>query len=234
MASVTLLTGGSVPKGLESHTKERKVIRITDIARKKNSMTNNEKLEKIKKLADDMYYAAANLGPNVGSGERLRKTMEEYHKFIIHEYNKEEPVSEDFETALEKKVREAQDWTYIEEEGGECPLYEEFGADDLEEFARWGAEWVRNNEKEPISKELTDEIKLWFKQWSENEMEWSREDIWDTAEHFANWQKQQMMKDAITGQLENGDDYLRIKCLSASCRPQDDGKLIKFIIIKED
>ena len=72
-------------------------------------MTDNEKLEKIKKLADDMYYAAANLGPNVGSGERLRKTMEEYHKFIIHE----------------------------------C-------------------------KEEPVSKELTDEIKLWFKQWSEN------------------------------------------------------------------
>ena len=54
-------------------------------------MTTEDKLEKIKKLADDMYYAAAYLGPNVGSGERLRKTMEEYHKFIIHEYNKEEP-----------------------------------------------------------------------------------------------------------------------------------------------
>lgn len=165
-----------------------------------------EEVEKIKKLADAMYYAAQNLTTDAS---RLHKAMDEYHKFIIYEYHKEEPtipeivdehfdemlreepVSEDFETALEKKVREAQDWTYIEEEGGECPLNEEFGADDLEEFARWGAEWVRNNEKEPVSKELTDEIKSWLKQWSENEMEWSREDIWDTAEHFANWQKQQ-------------------------------------------
>ena len=54
-----------------------------------------------------------------------------------------EPVNEDFETALEKKVREAQDWTYIEEESGEYPLNEEFGADDLEEFARWGANWYK-------------------------------------------------------------------------------------------
>lgn len=54
-------------------------------------MTTEEKLEKIKKLADDMYYAAANLGTTVGSGEYLSKTMEEYHKFIIHEYNKDEP-----------------------------------------------------------------------------------------------------------------------------------------------
>lgn len=57
-------------------------------------MTTKEKLEKIKKLADDMYYTAANLGPNVGSGERLRKTMEDYHKFIIHEFNKEEPKND--------------------------------------------------------------------------------------------------------------------------------------------
>ena len=55
----------------------------------------------------------------------------------------EEPVNKDFETALEKKVREAQDWTYIEEEGGECPLNEEFGADDLEDFAKWGANWQK-------------------------------------------------------------------------------------------
>ena len=52
-------------------------------------------------------------------------------------------LEEDFEIALEKKVREAQDWTYIEEEGGECPLNEEFGACDLEEFAKWGANWQK-------------------------------------------------------------------------------------------
>ena len=62
-------------------------------------MTTEEKLEKIKKLADDMYYAAANLGPNVGSGERLRKTMEDYHKFIVREFNEEEPVNEDLDNA---------------------------------------------------------------------------------------------------------------------------------------
>lgn len=65
----------------------------------------------------------------------------------LHEYMKdfmkEESVSEDFEIALEKKVREAQDWTYIEEFGGECPLSEEFGAYDLEKFARWGANWKK-------------------------------------------------------------------------------------------
>jgi hypothetical protein len=61
----------------------------------------------------------------------------------IIDSSQEEPINKDFEIALEKKVREAQDWTYIEEYGGECPLNVEFGAYDLEEFARWGANWQK-------------------------------------------------------------------------------------------
>lgn len=38
-----LPTGGSVPKVLESHTKGRKAIRIIDIVRKENSMTEEQK-----------------------------------------------------------------------------------------------------------------------------------------------------------------------------------------------
>lgn len=54
MASVTLPTGGSVPKGLESHTKERKEIRIIDIARKENSMTDVEIPESIKIITKEI------------------------------------------------------------------------------------------------------------------------------------------------------------------------------------
>ena len=57
-------------------------------------MTDKEKLERIKKLADGMYYAAQYLTTDAS---RLRKAMEEYHKFIIYEYNKQEPASEDLE-----------------------------------------------------------------------------------------------------------------------------------------
>ena len=46
MANALQLIGGSVLKDLESHTKERKVIRITDIARKESNMTNE--VQKIK------------------------------------------------------------------------------------------------------------------------------------------------------------------------------------------
>ena len=51
MASVTLPTGGSVPKGLESHTKERKEIRIIDIVRNEIKMKISEV---IKELVDEM------------------------------------------------------------------------------------------------------------------------------------------------------------------------------------
>ena len=55
-------------------------------------MTDKEKLEKLMKLADTMYYAAQNLTTDAS---RLHKAMDEYHKFIIYEC-KEELVSEDF------------------------------------------------------------------------------------------------------------------------------------------
>ena len=51
-------------------------------------MTTEEKLEKLKKLADAMYYAAQYLTTDASS---LRKTMEDYRQFIINEYHKEEP-----------------------------------------------------------------------------------------------------------------------------------------------
>ena len=59
-------------------------------------MTDKEKLIKIKSLADKMYYAAFNLTTDASL---LRKAMKEYRQFIIHEYCKEEPVSEDLEKA---------------------------------------------------------------------------------------------------------------------------------------
>jgi len=57
-------------------------------------MTEKKKLKEIKKLADAMYYAAFNLTTDTSL---LRKAMNEYHQFIVHEYHKEEPVSEDLE-----------------------------------------------------------------------------------------------------------------------------------------
>lgn len=58
-----------------------------------------DKIAKIKKLADAMYYAAQHLTTDAS---RLHKAMDEYHKFIIHEYHKEEPVCDDLDKAARK------------------------------------------------------------------------------------------------------------------------------------
>jgi hypothetical protein len=55
-------------------------------------MTDKEKLLRIKKLADEMYRAAQYLTTDAS---HLHKAMDEYHQFIVHDYHKEEPVSED-------------------------------------------------------------------------------------------------------------------------------------------
>lgn len=68
-------------------------------------MTDKEKLEKLKKLADAMYYAAQHLTTDAS---RLHKAMDEYHKFFIHEC-KEEPVSEDLDSFA---IKYAQDKPY--------------------------------------------------------------------------------------------------------------------------
>ena len=60
-------------------------------------MTDKAKLEKLKKLADKMYYAAMYLTTDAS---RLHKAMDEYHQFIIHEC-KEEPVSEELKKEIE-------------------------------------------------------------------------------------------------------------------------------------
>ena len=49
-------------------------------------MTTEDKLLKLRKLADAMYYAAQYLTTDAS---RLHKAMDEYHKFIIHEWREE-------------------------------------------------------------------------------------------------------------------------------------------------
>lgn len=53
-------------------------------------MTDKEKLEKIKMLADEMYYRMQNLTTDTSG---IRKAMYDYHQFIINEYYKEESVN---------------------------------------------------------------------------------------------------------------------------------------------
>lgn len=52
---------------------------ILEMARYKN-----EKMGKMKCLADEMYFRMQTLSTDL---RPLRKAMEDYHNFIIHEYN---------------------------------------------------------------------------------------------------------------------------------------------------
>lgn len=44
----------------------------------------NEKLDKMRRLADEMYFRMKTLSTDL---RPLRKAMEDYHNFIIHEYD---------------------------------------------------------------------------------------------------------------------------------------------------
>ena len=80
-------------------------------------MTDKEKLEKLKKLADAMYYAAFNLTTDASL---LRKAMEEYHQFLIYKYYKEEPVSKNLEEEIEEYWKNAPTGTVY------FPMWEHF------------------------------------------------------------------------------------------------------------
>lgn len=49
-------------------------------------MTDKEKLQQMKGLADGMYYAAMYMTTDAS---KLRKSMEKYHQFIIYHYYEE-------------------------------------------------------------------------------------------------------------------------------------------------
>ena len=191
-------------------------------------MTTEDKLEKIKKLADDMYYAAANLGPNVGSGERLRKTMDEYRQFIINEYHKEEPVSEDLEQAINTYLA-----TYFggEKEKQEWPFITKM----VIHFAEW--------QKEQDKQWLAEEYKHIFAQGRDSMKQQildSNTTLQRTFELGKQEMKQQMMKEAVNGtfsfgELADGTPIDSIFVLDKEARSKYKvGDKVKLLIIKEE
>jgi hypothetical protein len=119
-----LLTGGSVPKGLESPMKKRKVIRIIDIVRKENDMTDKEKLDAIRaeihRLVDVRGYD--------------REMANDLFAFMDSLPNK--PVSEGLEEAAKLHVIETRDEDVVWDENARCAMLD-FKA---------GAEWQQEKE----------------------------------------------------------------------------------------
>lgn len=102
-------------------------------------MTEKEKLEKLKKLANAMYYAAQYLTTDASG---LHKAMEEYHKFIINEYHKEETVSEDLENAADECAEKAYPYT-----GGTKGIICETSKPIFKKGFKAGAQWQKEKDE---------------------------------------------------------------------------------------
>lgn len=101
-------------------------------------MTDKEKLEKLKKLADAMYYAAQHLTTDAS---RLHEAMDEYHQFIINEYHKEEPSIDDLEKASKEWLKSQLDKSYANY--GEAKMMEltHFDGYSMLDAIEFGAKW---------------------------------------------------------------------------------------------
>ena len=114
-------------------------------------MTDKEKLEKIKSLADKMYTSMQYLTSDT---RPIRKAMEEYHSFIVHEYHKEEPVSEDVEKAAKHHLYSniLYDDVYVGNPTDE----------DCIEMFKAGTEWKKQQIKDKVLIWLNNNVGDWI------------------------------------------------------------------------
>jgi hypothetical protein len=224
-------------------------------------MTDKEKLKKLKKLADAMYYAAQYLTTDAS---RLHKAMDEYRQFIIHELREEsvseqnlsnvegtlknwkEPVSEDLEAAAIEICSKVLKGETITIDGYECVVLS-----DAEECFKAGAEWQKRKDSASVSEDLEEASKEWLRPQLDKSyadygeikmMELTRFDgyaMLDAIEFGAKLKEQQMMAKAIDGyvieDIEEGcGDFL----LSAEYLPKSmglkDQQRVKVIVIKKN
>ena len=143
-------------------------------------MTEKEKLEKIKRLADAMYNKMAYLTSDT---RPIRQEMEDYHNFIVHEYNKDEQVDKpiDFEQELYNYFGQVKDFTL-------CMRI-------AKRFYDMG-----KNSQEPVSGDLGEYINELSKQFQEV----SFAKLSRIAVSVAKWQKSNLLKHA------DGDDLPEI------------------------
>ena len=90
---------------------------------------------------------------------------------------------------------------------------------------------IDSTSEEPVSEDLEEEIGRYFK---ENGNKWAYIDV---ARHFANWQKQQMMKDAVPATVltnQYGNKYIRSWSGLREYNKFKNGDEVKVYLIKED
>ena len=186
-------------------------------------MTEKEKLEKLKKLTDAMYYAAQHLTTDAS---RLHKAMDDYHRFIVYEYG------------IKSKNATGKLKEYIDKAKDKCK-----GCNNVKGCITCvdGSEWAHY--EEPVSENLEGASKEYA---DKNYAEWldfvsgdERDDHYPISEAFkagAQWQKQQMMKDAVEVPIEEAVPFGSCKwklCAKLWLDKGVKGNKAKLIIIKE-
>ena len=153
-----------------------------DNKEKRKGMTDKEKLERIKSLADKMYNAAFNMTTDASL---FRKAMDDYRQFIINEYHKEEPVSEELESEID----------YLSKR------YPEVSFAKLSRIAVRVAKWQKQQDAKLPKIWPRDTIDEYAYQcaydlsndWLKETPDW--DDVQTACKLGANWQREQMMKD---------------------------------------
>lgn len=180
-------------------------------------MTDKENLEKIKSLADKMYYAAFNMTTDASL---LRRAMDKYHLFIIHEYHKEESVSE-------KKCMFIND-SYTDED-------RKVLCEDCDEKCEY------NKKEEPVNEEFEEALAREWQGYNDrgaatiDALEDNTQELAFAKGFYrgAKWQKEQMMAKAIDAHCFG----FQGAALFSFRLPADNylvGSEVKVIVIKED
>lgn len=94
--------------------------------------------------------------------------------------------------------------------------------DDIAEIAKW-----YKKQTEPTNEDLEKEMQHYFCK------EWAGDPV-AAARHFANWQKQRIMKDALTAQVIVVEDFMGTTTFRCMCDKFKVGEKVKVIFLKEE
>lgn len=203
-------------------------------------MTDKEKLEKIKALSDKMYSSMAYLTTDT---RPIRQAMDEYHQFIIHEYHKEEPVSEDnnLRKASEEYLKVLSETPY-----NNTPITNaQTIVRELITFMDNPSKYNPNHIEESISDDLEEAAQKYAKSEYDRKNPATLPDrcigcyapIMYAFRNGAKWQKEQMMSKAINALVHTFDNgYIRVgtQLLESNEYGLKVGDNVKVIIIKEE
>ena len=178
-------------------------------------MTDREKLEKIKSLADKMYTSMQNLTSDTTP---IRKAMDEYHQFIINEYHKEEPTIPEI----------------VDEH-----FYEMLGEDPVSAEVWISADDDVNNAAEKTTRRFC-KISLLsgdYLSLAEAQPQVNKESKLIAIKSFvcgAQWDRNKLMKEAVTAEVRMVEDFMGTTTFRCICDKYKIGDKVKLIILKEE